>query len=370
VRETAPPTTSRRFPSALRRERITALVALGVHAVVFAFAHGIHPKTATRPAPSEALSPEDTIELDEATMARTDVSARAPLAAREPIAPEGPSVHAMRQSGERERGTEMPPAVGSVETPFPGSWTFSATRPDQTVELSLGASRYKALPEPAPTGKEVPAVPVFAELEEQDVERGLARGGPVAIAIEDVVRQSASGMLGVALFDVTLDRSGSVRVDLVRGDGAPAPWEELRSPIQDSVAKQSVRLPEQAHGLHVRVRVEAKETFADGREVKSLGNSAGVSAGRVGTESVAMKELPNVYIEHRGKVCSGRVSVGPNGGDLAAGTNFGSAPGGGGLGPLPSILTPLTLSGSCSLENIGSPARRTVAARVVQESTF
>jgi hypothetical protein len=186
--------------------------------------------------------------------------------------------------------------------------------------------------------------------------------------VEEAVRASETTTLGMAIFDVTLDRSGSVRVDLVHAAGSSAPWQQLRGPIARLVAAKAVRRPE-GHGLRVRVRVDAGMKLADGRAAASLGTSGGVSLGQAGTESVAMKEMPSVGIEHRGAVGSLRLSVSPAGGDLAAATNFGTDSAGGGAA-LPSLLTPLTVGGTISPENMGASPIRSVAARVIRETTL
>ena len=236
-------------------------------------------------------------------------------------------------------------------------WSFSVTRPG-SVDLSLGARRYQVpIPDASQAGagtteRDV-AKRLFAATTERDNQLGLGRGGPVRSAIEEAVR-SERGLLGAALFEVTLDHAGVVRVDLVESGGDGASWDRLRDPVARLVAARPVRLPENGRGLRVSVRVEAVERLADGRSVGSLGGGVHASAGQVGTESVAMKEMPNVGIEHRGKVCSGRLSVSPTGDPSQ--------------GPLPAPLTPLTFGGGCSPENIGVAPRRVVAARVVGET--
>jgi hypothetical protein len=205
---------------------------------------------------------------------------------------------------------------------------------------------------------------IFAGANDHDLELGLGRGGPIKSAIEEVVR--AGDILGTAMFDVTLDPAGAVRVDLVHAVGASEVWERLRDPIARLVAKKGVRLPER-HGVRVRVRVDAASKLADGRVARPPSTSVRATAGEAGTESVAMKEMPNVGIEHSGTLGSVKLAIGLSGGDIAANTNFGTDNAGPGPAMAPGI-TPLTLGGSFSPENIGSSPTRSVAARVVSET--
>jgi hypothetical protein len=99
----------------------------------------------------------------------------------------------------------------------------------------------------------------LARTSQHDLELGLGRGGSIRSAVEEAARSNA-GMLGVALFDVTLDKGWTIRVDLVQTSAVAKLWDSLRDSIARLVAAKSGRLPEPWRGLRVRVQVEATES--------------------------------------------------------------------------------------------------------------
>jgi hypothetical protein len=346
------------------RERLAILVAVLVHATAGSVAYRMRvtPPRDRELSPERLAAPELTVvDLEPAPRPVPAETARVASSVASVARGAARSVDAPRATGPSGPSDGVEPVVNAPT----GSWSFSPLTEPAHAELAMGTARYRVAVPDAPD-----TVSTAMSLDDgHDVALGVGRGGPVRSAVEEAVSASASGMLGMATFDVTVDRSGKVLVDLVDARGDSAPWEHVRDPIRQLVERKPVRLPEQGRGLRVRVHVEATEKLADGRDVRSLGTSGGGTLGQVGTDSVAMKEMPNVHLEHRGKVCTARVAVGPTGGDLAAQTDFGSdSPGAASL--LPSLLTPLTVGGGCSPENIGSPAQRRVAARVVGETVL
>jgi hypothetical protein len=354
------------------RERVSVLIALGLHAVAFVLATRV-PRTPT----SAAEPSRDVVELE----LELDVS----LASQPPLpdtrTPTSPA-HGPTASVDLPRApvrayvvpsTSEPPSTAplgsSIVTDSPrATWTFSPTRPaDPAEQLSMGTSRYRVpVAELTEVRDDGTANRAFATMNEHDLELGLGHGGPIRSAILEAVEADATTM-GVALFDVTLDHAGAVRVDLVHATGASDPWTRLRESIARLVAAKAVRLPEAGRGLRVRVRVEARSKLADGREASSLGSGARATLGEAGTESVSMKEMPSVGVEHRAAVGSVRLSVSPAGGDLAGATNFGTDSAGPSA-PMAAGVTPFTIGGTISPENIGSAPMRVVAARVVSET--
>jgi len=318
------------------------LAALGVHALVIAVApRPLHPRSLASPATS-APEPEKTWEVDEEREEpptpphRPEAEETAPARAAAPRA-KGPAL--------LHEVASMPAPVGSLasalEVPT-GSWTFSPVRAG-APDISLGDARYHfpVSAEHATTEGETAHAPrrplePLQPLEDRDVELGLGRGSPVVGAVEEAAQ--ASDALGSATFDVSFDSAGGVKVALLKSTGAS--WDGLRSSIARLVSEKHVRLSA-GHGLKVRVDVEAQVKLADGRDVRSLGTHAAATLGQVGTTSVAMAEMPNVRIEHNGKVCVVQARIDPTG---------------------PSI------SGGCSPENIGVPPKRVVAAREVSEA--
>jgi hypothetical protein len=347
-----------------RGDRWAAVLAFAAHGVAL----GLMLRVAPRVRHTASLTDTTALEVD------VDVSdglSPLPESHQAPAAPE--SAVASREPSQRHPGAARIPGEGSaapmgssVVTGSPGAtWTFSPLQAPDLAAISLGTVRYEGAPEATDDSPAHSADRAFAEANEHDVELGLGRGGPVRSAVEEVVRDGE--VLGTAMFDVTLDHAGVVRVDLVHAVGASDVWDHLRDPIARLVAKKGVRIPEHGRGLRVRVSVEAASKLADGRDVRSLGTSARGTIGEPGTETVAMKEMPNVGIEHRGVVGSVKVAIGLTGGDSAANTNFGTDNAAGGA-PMAPGITPLTIGGAFSPENIGSSPTRVVAARVVRET--
>jgi hypothetical protein len=360
-------------------DRTALLLALSAHALPLMLVWSMPEQLPEKPRATREVAPStSTLDNVAELEVNVDLGGAVPL---DPSEAERPPVSPLAVTSRAARRTLGTPALeasslssettpGAVIDSPQGSWTFSPLQPVTAPDLSLGISRYRvAVPEQtrgasdSASGERRP----FAAADPRDLALGLGRGGPVRSAVQEAVQASDSGVLGLALFDVTLGQAGEIQVDLVEAKGDTAPWDRLRDSIARLVAGKAVRLPETGHGLRVRVRVDAAERFADGREARSLGTDARVTPGEAGTDSVAMKEMPNVHAERRGKVCSGRVAIGPSGGDLAAGTNFGrdtrgQAP------QRPGLATPLTISGGCSPENIGGSARRVVAAQVIGET--
>ena len=353
----------------LTRERAAILLAAGLHATAFAVAPALR-----RESRRFVSAP-----LRDAAQLEVDVDVFTAPVPSEPLPSPRPGARDMVPAyrGPAASSQPRPPTViadvprgSSVETGPPGTaWTFSPTQPLDFARLSLGVDRYRgerSAPETASPVAKHSADEVFAAAPEHDVELGLSRGSPIVSAAREAAGQA--DMLGTALFDITLDGSG-VRVDLAHANRDVADWDRLRGSLAKLVATRAIRLPSRGRGLRVRIQVDAAVKLVDGRDVRVLGNHTGATLGEAGgADGVTMKEMPSLYAEHVGKNCSARLALGPSGGDLAAQTNFGvdrpkTAP-----IDLPSLLTPITVGGGCGVDNIGSPPRRMVAARVVSET--
>jgi hypothetical protein len=353
----------------LTRERAALLLAVGLHATAFAVAPSLRPESGGfLSAPlRDATQLEIAVDVFAAPAPSEPPRAARP-GARE-IVPAYKGPHASSQLRPPTVTADIPRG-SSVEVGPPGStWTFSPTQAPDLARLSLGVDRYRAerpAPESAAPIATHSADQAFADATPHDVELGLSRGSPIVSAAREAAGQA--DMLGTALFDITLDGSG-VRVDLAHANRDAADWDRLRDSLAKLVATRAITLPSRGRGLRVRIQVDAAVKLADGRDVRVLGSHAGATLGQVGgADGITMKEMPSLYAEHVGKNCSARLALGPSGGDLAAQTNFGvdrpkTAP-----IDLPSLLTPITVGGGCGVDNIGSPPRRMVAARVVSET--
>jgi hypothetical protein len=170
-------------------------------------------------------------------------------------------------------------------------------------------------------------------------------------------------------------------------------WARVASSIEKTVDVRSVRLPPGGRGWHVVVRVDAAVRLADGRDVRTLhgprvsvepsalaralegkadargsSTSAGgpdnVDSGPTETpavggklqrgqqrpdaagaviQGIAQRVLPTPTLSVSGKVCSASLSLSPTG---------------------------VGVSGACSVENAGNPARRIVSGHIVSEGNL
>jgi hypothetical protein len=330
------------------RDRAALGAAAFVHLLAFALA-----RTTGRPPASRDLGAEpvaNATELVDVDLER-EITPPPRVDRGDPVQPRAGVSGASSRGGGRlaarasEKGAPSMEGVPAITAPSDDGWSFSAiakTAPD-LVALNRGGYRVGMAAEDHPdVASERPGEQKgnpFMALEDHDVALGLGRGAPVVLAVEEAARLADT--MGTALFDVTLDGAGGVRVDLAKSSGGdPVGWDGLRAPIARLVAQKPLHLG--GHGLRVRVEVDAVEKLADGRDVKSLGNHAAATLGQGGgAESVAMKEMPNVHVEHLGKICSARLQADPTG---------------------------VSVAGGCSLENIDVPPRRIVAGREIGET--
>ena len=240
------------------------------------------------------------------------------------------------------------PAPALAPAPEPGAaWSFSSTR----VVTDVGAARFGAAPadvggsanEPDDAASAQAATNALLEgLTAHDIASGTSRGGPLLAAVEEAARQPEAPSLGVAVFDVTVSREGAPQVSLVDAkDDAPG-WTKLGAAIARAAARRqaTVRLPERATAIRVRIRVEAVDRLADGTDVAAAGKTtAEVHRGtleRTGNRA----DLPHAELAHKGRLCSVRAGIDP--------------------------FAPY-VDGSCSPENALPPQRR-VAARILSET--
>lgn len=251
-----------------------------------------------------------------------------------------------------ERGASSPSRVPSLVAPIgpePAArpsegWAFN---PTGKVDLGLGDTRGALVRQMAANGQlggEGEASPghLVEALDALDVERGFGRGGPVVQAVEDAARDPGAPPEGVAIFDITIERSGAISVRVSEETANREDWERLTTYVASAVKKRAVRIPDGAQGLRVGVRVEAKIRYPDGRDPKK----SGAFASSTGLTTHETKDhvdivLPSVTVGVRGKVCSGGLTL------SAAGPS---------------------LSGGCSPENVGTHPERVVAGRQTYEA--
>ena len=226
-------------------------------------------------------------------------------------------------------------------------WTFNvaARRFDATARgLGVGATPV------APSPRDVPPKPAVSKtggvteaLDDHDLKLGISRGGEVLSAMEAVARTGNVPARGNATFVVVVDARGHVDVALQDASEDVDGWSRELGAMRDAVSKRHVRLPPGANGLQIRVRLEARVVYADGRDPRTDGPSVkatGLELVETKTQ-IVIQEIPSVTVGVRGKVCGAGLTVG---------------------------ITGVSIAGGCSPENAGSPARRVVSGKVVGET--
>jgi len=282
------------------------------------------------------------------------------------------------------------------------NWTFAPTTAGgASVDLQLGSQapwqralvRRSAAGFKGDTGTEPerrgPSTTggVAEDISSADLAVGITRGGAVLTAAEEAARADLV-ITGEATFEVVVWRDGTSDVRLVSASEEAEAWRAVASQLASEVKGRSVRFLQGADGLRVTLRLKASWKLADGRDVRSLhgpraalkpsmlqqqlaqdskepaaagpalpehgsggqkevpaiggelGSSKGSDPGAAALQGLAQRLLPTPTVSVSGKVCSATLAVTPLG---------------------------VGIGGSCSVENIGTPATHAVSGRIVRE---
>lgn len=308
----------------------------------------VAPSTA-EPVPSADVASVD-VTLGDAPAAPTS----APLAVAAPLAPNVPG--ALGRVGRPSPIAPEPQAsAGPAASPSPDQgagnaptasrdFHFEALRPGVAlVDPSMAAKAAGARAEPLRPDEGVDPGGLKASLAAADRGAGMTRGGFVATAIEAVMREEGPAA-GKAQFDVRILRDGTLSISLTNASRDRAAFARLTTAIGKRIPKSSLHLPDSAKGLRVLVDVDVHDQYADGTRPSDVGKvSTYAGPGEYATtkDGIIIKKMPGVSVTVRGKVCSGGFYAHPLG---------------------------VGLAGGCSPENIGSPARKMVSAKVSGEA--
>ncbi|WP_394833333.1 hypothetical protein LVJ94_43195 [Pendulispora rubella] len=245
-----------------------------------------------------------------------------------------------------ERGAPHENEARSLVAPAGEAWTFSPFDEPSRVVTGFALDRGARIDVPADERPSTTGGLVEA-LDQQDVKLGMGRGGPVKLAIEAAARTTDAPIVGTATFDVVVESSGGLHVQLLSASTDFQGWTRLVDAIRAHLARKQVRIPSGAKGLRVAVEVEAREQYPDGVSPTALGNEVGVS-------------LKGVTASHRNKVCEMHPAV--KGDRVDMDSHSGSA-------ALASAnIVKLMVEGTCSVENIGARATRVVSSRILRET--
>jgi hypothetical protein len=148
--------------------------------------------------------------------------------------------------------------------------------------------------------------------------------------------------MGTAIFAVTIDSAGSVKVSLSSASQDEVGWARLNEAIRARVLerKDQLRMPPDGRGLRIAVEAEAHEQYPNGVRPSETGTRTFATGPSVTeTKDWVNIHLPNAGVVHRGKVCSVGVSA-----------------------------VPPFIQGGCDPSNIGTVAQRVMKSHVVSES--
>jgi hypothetical protein len=257
----------------------TLIVACALHvSAIAAFTRIVRPAVAVPRAEDAtievALAPESEPEPEhdapEAPVARIDARE---LAKKAIAGSSRGGPHATEGSPDAVPASEPTAApAGSSGEP----WSFAPARP----EIDLGTTGRYGTPE-APgerVGPAASAAPKWSgAADERDVALGMTRGGAAVAVARDLTREGSTPIDGYAIFDATADASGTVTDVRVIDVSSDRPsWEEVARRMVPALASKRFSVPPGARGLVVRIRVESKWQYPNGRSASGKQPSAAV----------------------------------------------------------------------------------------------
>ncbi len=212
-------------------------------------------------------------------------------------------------------------------------------------------------------------------LEAHDRELGLGPSGRVLSALRAAAHATVAPEVGVARFNVTVNRTGTVDVTVAAASGEVERWKEVAVRVANDLRSAPPRIPPPREGLKLVVELIAEETLPNGTKTKSLQKphldapplrfqSSEAAREQLKREnpttenptadSIAVKtDTPGLYLAENGKVFSYRVGVG----SISPGYRLGAA-----AGPV--------MQGSFEPTHFDAKAQRMVRTRIVEESMF
>jgi hypothetical protein len=212
-------------------------------------------------------------------------------------------------------------------------------------------------------------------LEESDLALGLGPHGRVLSALHEAAQGGAAPDSGVARFEVTVHRTGTVAVTLAGASSHGEQWRKVATHIARDLRAAPPRIPPPRDGLRLVVELVAERTLPNGTKASELetphldvpppkfqSTEEGIEQTKRENPTVhnptpddlAVKlDTPGVYVAEKGTVCSYKFGVG----SISPGYRLGAA-----AGP--------TAMGSCDPSHLGATPQRMVRTRVVEQSMF
>jgi hypothetical protein len=197
----------------------------------------------------------------------------------------------------------------------------------------------------------------------------------VVSALHNAAQSGAAPDVGVARFEVTVHRNGTVDVALGAASSHRAQWKKVAATIASDLRAAPPRIPPPREGLKLVVELVAERTLPNGTKASELekphldvpppkfqSTEEGIEQTKRENpttknptpDDLANKlDTPGVYLAEKGTVCSYRVGVG----SISPGYRLGAAVGPGAMG-------------SCDPTHIGATPQRMVRTRVVEQTLF
>jgi hypothetical protein len=265
----------------------------------------------------------------------------------------------------------------------PSAEVQAAAPPGHAVDLGIGSGDWSRFVDPTGTPRiDAPRAERSSErarpasttggiaeaLEAHDQKVGIGPAGAVLSAIHEAGYSDAAPAIGSATFSITVLRSGAIDVQLTGVSSEHAAWSKVGDNIVAAIRKKPPRIPPSRSGVRLSVEVVAEERWPNGQatrenhgpkvtakapQFKAVDeaqkellerNPAAVpdsNAPTGKTNLVANVDMPGIFVEQRGKVCSYRIG-----------------------------LSPTFFSGGCDPSNIGAKARRVVSTKIVSQTMF
>lgn len=206
-------------------------------------------------------------------------------------------------------------------------------------------------------------------LEAHDQVLGLGPAGTVLSAAREAGHSDVAPALGKATFAITVLRTGIVDVQLTSASSDVVGWQKVAANMAEVIKRKPPQIHPPRNGVRIGVELVADERWPNGAPARSEGPSVAVTGPSLRTVDQAKEDLatrnpaaiappgnpveqpslkvnadlPGVFLQGRGKVCSYKIGLTPFG---------------------------LGASGGCDPSNIGAPPQRVVSTRVVSESMF
>jgi hypothetical protein len=364
-----------------RRSSAALVGALALHGAVLLATFSAHDRSIPDAAPTGSTSP--TIEVE----VRDDAVVDPVIEPSTRVEPShaGTVAHGREQAAAGSRPGESPEPRGGAPGEPSGDYALDPSAPPghgerPEVDLGIAAGDWSRWTKPgaprAETGAPYrPPAPVsttggLAEaLEAHDQGVGLGPAGAVLSAAREAAHSDVAPALGRATFAITVLRTGSVAVQLVGASSNVDGWQKVAASMTESIRRKPPRIDPSRNGARIGIEVTAEEHWPNGAPVRTEGPSVAVTPPSLRTvdqskddlatrnpaaipppaspvEQPSLKanvDLPGVFLQGRGKVCSYKVGITPFG---------------------------LGASGGCDPSNIGAPPQRVVSTRVVSESMF